>query len=251
MDRRIFLKCLSLSYLSSYIALFGEGLTNLTPLRNIPILLYHEITYSPINDYTVFPEDFYAQMEYIYNSGLKTAFIDKLDMFQRDTVVIITFDDGSFTFLEYAYPILKAYKFKAVLNLVGSWIGRKNCVSWDELSEITKEGLVQIGCHSYDFHYPGWSKSLSLMKFKDDLKRFKEVIGERLGLNVKIFASPFGEILGRQHLQVLKELDFDCVLLSDKVLLTNEYQLNIYSRINVNYKHDMRAFAKILRGEVP
>ncbi len=81
--------------------------------------------------------------------------------------VLLTFDDGYDSFYEYVFPLLKAYKYPAVLALVGSWmetpegervaygkggISRDLLLSWQQVSEIDQSGLVEVASHSFDLH---------------------------------------------------------------------------------------------------
>lgn len=81
--------------------------------------------------------------------------------------VLLTFDDGYLSFYDYVLPLLKAYRYPAVLALVGSWMEtpadgmvaygkggtpRGALLSWDQVLEIEQSGLVEIASHSFDLH---------------------------------------------------------------------------------------------------
>jgi biofilm PGA synthesis lipoprotein PgaB len=84
-----------------------------------------------------------------------------------DHAVLLTFDDGLESFYTRVYPLLRAYDYPAVSALVGSWIdmpaGQKmayngaqctrDCfVSWDQVREIQKSGLVEFASHTWQLH---------------------------------------------------------------------------------------------------
>jgi biofilm PGA synthesis lipoprotein PgaB len=101
-----------------------------------------------------------------------------------DRAVLLTFDDGYESFYTRVLPVLKAFRYPAVLALVGAWlegeptaqvdysgerriasgrgetqvqfgdrrIGRNQFLSWDQVREIKASGLVEIASHSFDLH---------------------------------------------------------------------------------------------------
>jgi biofilm PGA synthesis lipoprotein PgaB len=81
--------------------------------------------------------------------------------------VLLTFDDGLESFYTRAYPLLRAYNYPAVAAIVGSWIdlpaGKRmpyngsdcdrDCfLTWDQVSEMHKSGLVEFASHSWGMH---------------------------------------------------------------------------------------------------
>ncbi|WP_395021556.1 poly-beta-1,6-N-acetyl-D-glucosamine N-deacetylase PgaB [Dongia sp.] len=81
--------------------------------------------------------------------------------------ILITFDDGYESVYAQAYPLLLAYRYPAVVAVVGDWVAgapgsmvrygnkwlpRTRFLSWDEMREMTASGLVEIASHSYALH---------------------------------------------------------------------------------------------------
>ncbi len=82
--------------------------------------------------------------------------------------MLITFDDGYSSFYTRAYPLLRAYRYPAVLAVVGSWLmvpqgamvpygddqlPRERFMTWEQVREVANSGLVEIASHSFDHHY--------------------------------------------------------------------------------------------------
>lgn len=82
--------------------------------------------------------------------------------------VLLTFDDGYSGFYKHVLPLLKAYRWPAVLAPVGKWMDtpagqnvdfggkptdRKRFLTWSQIREISDSGLVEIAAHTYNLHY--------------------------------------------------------------------------------------------------
>ncbi len=83
-----------------------------------------------------------------------------------DKAVLITFDDGYASFYTRVFPVIKIFKVPVILSLVGSWmngvgdevsygdkkIPSKAFVTWDQVREMSRSGLVEIAAHSNAQH---------------------------------------------------------------------------------------------------
>jgi len=81
--------------------------------------------------------------------------------------VLLTFDDGLESFYTRVWPLLRAYHYPAVAAIVGSWIDMpagkrmpyngmdcdRDCfLTWDQVTEMHKGGLVEFASHSWGMH---------------------------------------------------------------------------------------------------
>ena len=110
----------------------------------IPVLLYHDISASFKDYYTVSPSNFASQMEWLYSIGYTALSFKEIRRFIEnggEKAVIITFDDGYASFVNYAFPLLQDYGFKATINIIGKYVekflGKKDTGS--HLMELLKE----------------------------------------------------------------------------------------------------------------
>ena len=83
--------------------------------------------------------------------------------------VLLSFDDAYLSFYTRVYPLLREFRFPAVLGVVGKWIdnpsggpvlyGEKGTVpdasfpTWSQLREMADSGLVEMASHTYDLHH--------------------------------------------------------------------------------------------------
>jgi biofilm PGA synthesis lipoprotein PgaB len=150
------------------------GICAPSPVK-LTILSYHEIAERAdalVPTYAVTPANFAAQMQWLKSSGYHFVSMDDVlaDAAGKkplpEQAALITFDDGYSSVYTQVFPILKAMKAPAVVALVGSWmepqtgdvnfdgrpIPRSDLLSWDEINEMTKSGLVEIASHTYALH---------------------------------------------------------------------------------------------------
>ncbi|SDA94143.1 biofilm PGA synthesis lipoprotein PgaB [Pseudomonas sp. NFACC15-1] len=77
--------------------------------------------------------------------------------------VLLSFDDGYSSFYTRVMPILRAYNWPAILAPVGSWVDtplnqtvdfagvprkRSEFLTWEQIREVSKSGLVEIAAHT-------------------------------------------------------------------------------------------------------
>jgi biofilm PGA synthesis lipoprotein PgaB len=146
--------------------------------NSFTVLCYHEVR-ADVRDY---PDPFAVdgaalvrQFEWLRGNGYTPVRLEDIVVARRGgkplppKAVLLTFDDAYLSFYTIVYPLLREFRFPALLGVVGKWIdgpgsgepvlyGEKDTVtdakfpSWSQLREMTASGLVEIASHSYDLH---------------------------------------------------------------------------------------------------
>ena len=128
--------------------------------------------------------------------------------------ICLVFDDASYSFYSYAFPLIKRIGIRVVLavspkfivdsaNRVAPHVRLNVAVdemmlgdtystsmpfcSWEELLEISNSGNVKIASHSYSH--------CNLLQSRDvdtELLKSKEILEEKLHINVNTFVYPYG-----------------------------------------------------------
>jgi biofilm PGA synthesis lipoprotein PgaB len=149
-----------------------------------------------------------------------------------DKAILLTFDDGYQGFYSQVYPLLKAYRYPAVLAVVGSWLDaassetvdyggkivpRDKFLSWPQLREISQSGLVEVASHSYNGHrgapanpqvnlQPALATRLYsvdtnsyedhtayIARVRADLETNNRLLKQKLGIRPRVMVWPFGK----------------------------------------------------------
>jgi peptidoglycan/xylan/chitin deacetylase (PgdA/CDA1 family) len=163
--------------------------------------------------------------------------------------ILITFDDGYESVYTRAYPLLLAYRYPAVVAVVGAWVAgppgsrvpygdkmppRERFLSWDQMREMTASGLVEIASHSYSLHesvranpqgnmQPAaatWAYDPMTGTYEDDadyrrrirtdLERARQQVAQQLGKPPRALVWPFGRYSG-PALEEAKALGFSAI----------------------------------------
>jgi peptidoglycan/xylan/chitin deacetylase (PgdA/CDA1 family) len=179
--------------------------------EGLPVLMYHKVGDPPagsrLKKLWVSVQKFRAQMGYLQRNGYKpvtlsqvAAWVDQGLAVPKESVVI-TFDDGYRNNYENAFPVLKEFKFKAVIFLVVNAMEKDNfwhdpasetripMLSWKQVEELRDSG-IEIGSHT--LNHPRLSR-LSPDAAREELEKSRDLLAQRLGQAPVSFANPYGD----------------------------------------------------------
>ena len=148
------------------------------PAHALVVLSYHDIRddVRPEGDADQFAtstQNFAAHLDWLHGHGYRPVSLQQVVDASRggtplpDKAVLLTFDDGLRSAYDKVYPLLRAYRYPAVLAVVTEWIdlpaggqidyghrmfGRDDFLSWDQLREMQASGLIEVASHSHDLH---------------------------------------------------------------------------------------------------
>ncbi|MEI6040038.1 MAG: polysaccharide deacetylase family protein [Candidatus Berkelbacteria bacterium] len=103
-------------------------------------------------------------------------------------IVTITFDDGSKTVYNSAYPIMKKYNIPATFYLTAGSIGKNEFVTWDDVNDLNKNGW-EIASHTVNHPH---LNTLTRNQAIAELVGAKDIFAQH-GYNVTSFAAPYGQ----------------------------------------------------------
>lgn len=169
----------------------------------LPVLNYHYIRVvanqhtDPLGfNLSVTPKDFTAQMAYLSTHHYLTITPDDLYNALRNQSplppksVLLTFDDGYEDFYTDAFPVLQKYHFRATIFIITGLVGEKpsNYLSWSQVRELDKSGLITIGSHT--IHHVDVATSRNAY---NEIYGSKATLERELGHPITAFAYPSGE----------------------------------------------------------
>jgi len=123
---------------------------------------------------------------------------------------MITFDDG-FTGLYDHFDFFVDRRLPVTLFMLSGRLGQKRYLTKDQLLELHRSGLVQIGSHTVDHHN---LDELPAPKRLDEMRRSKETLEDLLGEEVSAFCYPrgrFNETIAREAATVGYKTQFSCL----------------------------------------
>lgn len=145
--------------------------------------------------------------------------------------ILLSFDDGLVSSYTQVYPLLKEYKFPAVFGIMTGWTNKttkfddeityknpENFMTWDEMREMQKSGLVDFVSHTDSLHVgilanPQGNEEPSAItrqylknqqryetdqeyqqRVYNDLLKSKQILEKQLGIQVKAVIWPYGAV---------------------------------------------------------
>lgn len=223
--------------------------------EKIPVLLYHDISHRYRDPYTISPSLFAAHMEWLYGNGYRALSLRDADNDTGGKRVILTFDDGYESFLEYAYPLLTEYGFTAIVNIIGEKVGNyidyggnRPTMSWDEYRYLLEEERVEMGSHTFSLHR--WNRTATGVSNKevyDDLLRFQRTMRRETGHIASVLSWPYGKH-DRRTRAVAKKAGFSRLFTSKRGYYTPGVEMDNIPRFTINGDTSLPLLEKIVEG---
>ncbi|MBF22506.1 MAG: poly-beta-1,6-N-acetyl-D-glucosamine N-deacetylase PgaB [Pusillimonas sp.] len=146
------------------------------PKNHFLVLAYHDVEdTSPDQTFvSVLTEHLRQQFSWLQENNYVPVSIDQILDAKAgkaplpSKAVLLTFDDGYQSFYRYVYPLLKAYRWPAVVAPVGVWtdpppgasvrfgdldVPRERFLTWAQITEMSRSGLVEVAAHSNNLHF--------------------------------------------------------------------------------------------------
>lgn len=229
-----------------------EGIKTTSQDMNIPVLCYHDVTpNNPDNNgLLISPEKFKEQLQYLKDNNYTPITLDELYDYLRNNKeipekpVVITFDDGYKGNYEYAYPLLKEFKFPATMFIISNYVGGADFMTTEQLKEMSNNG-IEIESHT--------SKHDDLSKLNETeqvetLKNAKTSLEKIIGKPVNFVAYPFGRHNSDTRIAAEKagyKLGFN---LNGNFADRKDHNFNM-DRIYVNGNDSLKVFESKLTGK--
>ena len=234
------------------------------------VLMYHQVLDSneiqgeEKTPWTISTEAFAEQMEYLNLNGFKTLTLAEVYDFLYNgkslpqKSVLITFDDGYYSNIERAYPILQKYGFRATIFSITSYAEGKQA-KWTPKSKtgvfISVETMpstfdvFEYASHSHNKHFIENQVAATLLASHDemvaDIKQSMEIVNIPFA-----FSYPFG-----QHNKALRnalvESGVSLAFSSRREYVTRSTNPFKIPRISIYSDNDIDTFKWIVSGTVP
>jgi peptidoglycan/xylan/chitin deacetylase (PgdA/CDA1 family) len=168
----------------------------------VPILVYHNIAAQAKGRMIISARSFAEQMRYLKSQGYRVValkdfveFISLKKQLPRKSVVV-SFDDGYRSFLQFAYPVLKELGFTATLFVYTDFVGAgSNAISWADLKKLKDEGF-EIHSHSKTHadlrRGKGETTDEYTRRINRELAEPKEMFHKHLAHSTDVIAYPYG-----------------------------------------------------------
>lgn len=218
----------------------------------VPILMYHHIRINPRPGDRVWailnvsPSQLDSQFSYLSGHNFHPiSFGQLLDALDRkaslpENPIILSFDDGYRNFYEAAFPLLKKYHFKATEFVITGVVDLPSYLTWAEIAEMDKSGLVEFGAHTR--HHPNLPE-LSSEAVVNEIAGSKADLEQRLHKTVDLFAYPYGSY-NDFILRAVREAGFRAAASTIYGVNQNKDNLYLSPRIMVDGRFSLEELAR-------
>lgn len=163
----------------------------------LPVLMYHGLhvderangRYDP--HYSVHPDDFARQLDWLLESGHRTVRIGAAAAGQSMAAtqpVAITFDDGDASNIEIALPLLRERGMVAEFFITSDFIGQAGMLEVADVRALAEAGMG-IGAHGRSHRF---LEDLDHDALDAELRESRERLSEIIGDDIDAFALPGG-----------------------------------------------------------
>jgi peptidoglycan/xylan/chitin deacetylase (PgdA/CDA1 family) len=169
------------------------------PALGLVVLIYHRVGRRTQVEMDLPVEQFARQMRFLAEACRVVTLDEGLRLVaspppEPETVVAVTFDDGTADFAELAVPVLAASGIPVTLYVATHFVETGTefphggqPLSWSALRDAASTGLVTVGSHT---HRHALLDRAPPSEIADELDRSIDLIGERLGSAPAHFAYP-------------------------------------------------------------
>jgi peptidoglycan/xylan/chitin deacetylase (PgdA/CDA1 family)/nucleoid-associated protein YgaU len=167
----------------------------------VPVLVYHNMGPEDRGRLVIGVKKFEAQMKALRAEGFQSVSLSDYLEFTAGRKqlarksVLITFDDGYRSFIQYARPILKDYGFTATLFVYSDFVGGGG-MSWKELSAMIAQGFdvqAHSKTHSSLRRKEGEPQEAYAKRIEAELAYPAEQFRKQLGRASDVLAYPYGD----------------------------------------------------------
>ena len=116
-------------------------------MAKLPILMYHKISASESEGLTISASKLEEQFQYLSKAGFRSYHLSELMDLKRlpsKKSVVITFDDGYVSQLEFAVPLLEKYHLKATFFIPLKYLGQTDAWNTPSYPLMTADQLKSL-----------------------------------------------------------------------------------------------------------
>lgn len=204
--------------------------------KQVAVLVYHDIVKDPTKtNYegdVLSSQEFEDELKYLKEKGYQSISVEELYEWKHDKKeipdksVVITFDDGFYSFKHIAQPILKKYDYKAICFLIGKTVGettpdyQEKVYGTIGIDEIKKhDANITYGSHTFNLHSKTddgkpYVTAKSKEELENDTKKFKNTLFEP-----KYLAYPY-YTYSKEYIEVLKDNNYYLAFAGEEEMAT-------------------------------
>lgn len=221
------------------------------PLRGyIPVLMYHFIypkSKVGTNSLNLSIDNFHRQMWFLRTFRFKPISLEEYYAIKtgqkkaQGKEVVVTFDDGHITYLQYALPILERYQIPSVNFLIWNHLlsGIPAYISLEDAKRLSHHPLVTLGSHTLSHPI---LVEIGIDQAKTEIVESKKKLENILNKDIHYFCYPTGAF-NEEIIQLVQGAGYRLAFTTTRKHLNGHFE-TLYSitRIKVHNKYNLFVF---------
>lgn len=259
------------------------GLAAGNPRQVLHVICYHDVRDDLRRSLEISPEPtaisldaLVQQFTWLQDNGYRVVSLEEVLAARSgaqplpDKAVLLTFDDGLRSLYTRVFPLLQLFGYPAVAAVVTTWVGSDGHVTWEELREMQRTGLVEVASHSANLHHAlpanSWGTETAAAttrrfdaargefeaeaayrgRLVADLGESRHALATKLGRAPRALAWPYGKY-NSAGLQAARAADMPIAFTLEPGANSADVPLDRLRRTVVMWNHDLGDFARALR----
>ena len=215
--------------------------------------MYHKFNISQYPSTNITLEQFESHLKELTDNNFNVLPLDYIvdtiinDGKLPEKTIGLSVDDADISFLEVAWPRLKALNFPVTLfiNTQITSSNSKKYLNWEDIRKLHDEG-VAIGAHSHTHDH---LTNKSIEELKNEIETSNKIFLKELGKIPSLFAYPYGETDERLF-SLLKDYKYKVAFGQHSGVINETSNMYFLPRFSLNEKYgDLERFKFIINSK--
>ena len=217
------------------------------------VIMYHKFNISQYPSTNITLEQFESHLKELTDNNFNVLPLDYIvdtiinDGKLPEKTIGLSVDDADISFLEVAWPRLKALNFPVTLfiNTQITSSNSKKYLNWEDIRKLHDEG-VAIGAHSHTHDH---LTNKSIEELKNEIETSNKIFLKELGKIPSLFAYPYGETDERLF-SLLKDYKYKVAFGQHSGVINETSNMYFLPRFSLNEKYgDLERFKFIINSK--
>lgn len=236
-------------------------------ILNLPILMYHNIIDNKYKEskYEITVNSLESDLKWLSANGFTAVNTQMLKDYVKTgnlpkKVVMLTFDDGFYSYLKYLPALMEKYDMRCLVGVVGEFtkfnknttaVEKYKYLDYDDIAELAKSSRIEVANHTYNNHRisngfkgiaqrSGESIEEYRNRMSEDIVNLENELG-KYDLHMACYVYPYG-LYSKESENIIKSFNYQMSLTcAEKINKIGRTEKDLYLLGRFNRSHTRSA----------